>query len=294
MERAVIKTEAEWLAARKGGIGSSETAALLGWSKWSSPWALWARKTGKVDELPGNAGEMIEWGHRHENAIAEKFREVTGRPILDPGDYAMEWNGVLFTTVERYQWKGELTDQNRGILELKCAWFDAFDEWRERVPVAYQIQIQQAMYCTNSPYASVAVLGNGYQFKYFHIERNEGFIEKMVAKVTEFWEKHVLADVPPPADGNEATAKAIAKVYPTIKTKRVDLEGEEWWGLHQKREQAAAQVKRWESEVDEASNRIRAAIADAEYGVLPDGSGYSFKKTAKGRQLRRCEKCPQD
>ncbi len=54
-------TKAEWLADRKNFIGSSEAAAILGWSKFSSPWAIWAKKTGKVDELPGTETEMSEW-----------------------------------------------------------------------------------------------------------------------------------------------------------------------------------------------------------------------------------------
>ncbi len=285
-------TESEWLAARLTGIGSSEAAAILGWSKWASPWSVWARKTGRVDDIRGEQTEMQEWGHRHEPGICQKFHDVTGRRLFDPGDYFMAWNGNLFTTVERYQWRGEPDRPQRGILELKCAWFDAFDEWRERVPIAYQIQIQSAMYCTNSKFASVAVLGNGYMFKYFHIDRNERFIDKMVTRLNEFWQKNVLADVPPEADENPATAAAIARTYPEIKTSKVDLCGEEFWELHQRRERAAAAIKKAEAEHDEVTNKLKAAVADAEYGVLPDGSGYSFKKTAKGRQFRRVEKCP--
>lgn len=48
-------TESEWLAARQSGIGASEAAAVLGFSKFASPYSVWGRKTGRIDEMRGTA-----------------------------------------------------------------------------------------------------------------------------------------------------------------------------------------------------------------------------------------------
>ena len=48
------KDRAEWLKAREGGIGASEVAAVVGLSKWDSPYSLFLRKTGQVPPIEEN------------------------------------------------------------------------------------------------------------------------------------------------------------------------------------------------------------------------------------------------
>src|SRR5690348_4034345 len=65
--------EAEWLALRNSGIGASEVAAILGESKYDSPYSLWARKTGRTE--PGPRTAIQRRGLVFENAIADTFAE---------------------------------------------------------------------------------------------------------------------------------------------------------------------------------------------------------------------------
>lgn len=44
------KDHAEWLELRKGYIGGSDAAAVVGLNAWSSPYAVWADKVGKLPE----------------------------------------------------------------------------------------------------------------------------------------------------------------------------------------------------------------------------------------------------
>lgn len=39
----------KWLEFRKEGIGGSDAAAIVGLSKWKSPYQLWLEKTGQVE-----------------------------------------------------------------------------------------------------------------------------------------------------------------------------------------------------------------------------------------------------
>jgi putative phage-type endonuclease len=290
MERTKIvqpQTEAEWLAIRKGYAGSSETAAILGHSNWQSPWAVWAHKTGRMeDQFAPN--DMAEWGHRLEPVIAEKFVEVTGRKILDPGDYHIETRGIFLATIDRDQFTKERP--RRGVLELKSAYYDSFTQWETQVPIPYQIQYQQQLYATGCDWGSIAVLGNGCSWKYFDIERDEKFIARMVEVVSEWWDKHVVGDTPPPADGHKSTGRAIAAVYPEPKEETVDLVGEALQAAHERREALAVQIGELEEKRDESTNLIKAAIGDAQVGRLADGTGYTYKATKKARTLRRTKK----
>lgn len=286
------KTEAEWLEARQAGIGSSESAAVLGYSRWASPWSIWAHKTGAMPDMPGGDNPMMEWGKRHEQAIAEKFCEVTSRDCHNPGDFWIETNGILLATPDRFQLRDVRNTQDDGVLELKCAWFDSWRQWEKQVPRAYQIQLQQCMYCCGCDYGSFAVLGNGYEFKLFHVERNEEFIDRLVTYLNSWWEAYVVKDVPPPVDANPATLKALAEVYPTVEIERVELVGEEMCTAHKARVAACQAIADFTATKNYATAAIQAAMGSAEIGELPDGSGYSWKNTKRGRTFRRIEKCP--
>jgi putative phage-type endonuclease len=77
----------EWHAARAGGIGGSEIAAVLGLSKWESHFSLWHRKLGRIPERPQNPDQ--EWGTRLEPAILQKFADKHPELVVDvhPGTW---------------------------------------------------------------------------------------------------------------------------------------------------------------------------------------------------------------
>jgi putative phage-type endonuclease len=71
----------EWLDHRRNGIGGSEAAAVLGRSKWSSPYTVWADKTGVVtNTFQGN--EATEWGNLLELPVAQRFAHVTNKAVV--------------------------------------------------------------------------------------------------------------------------------------------------------------------------------------------------------------------
>jgi len=47
MQNPMPRTRQEWLQERRKGIGGSDAAAVLGLSKWKTPYALWLKKTGQ-------------------------------------------------------------------------------------------------------------------------------------------------------------------------------------------------------------------------------------------------------
>ena len=60
----------EWLKLRKKTIGGSDAAAVVGLSKWASPYSVWADKTGKVPDKEDS--EAMRQGRDLEEYVASR------------------------------------------------------------------------------------------------------------------------------------------------------------------------------------------------------------------------------
>lgn len=69
----------EWRQARKASIGGSDAAAILRLSDYSSPYTVWAEKTGRIPEKEDN--EAMRQGRDLEQYVADRFCEQTGKKV---------------------------------------------------------------------------------------------------------------------------------------------------------------------------------------------------------------------
>ena len=65
---------------RMSYIGGSDIAAVMGQSRWSTPYRLWAEKTGKI-KTDLSTNESVEMGTRLEGFVADLFSEKTGKQV---------------------------------------------------------------------------------------------------------------------------------------------------------------------------------------------------------------------
>ena len=70
-------TRDKWLEARRSAIGGSDAAAIIGLNQYSSPYSVWADKTGRLPEKPDN--EAMRQGRDLEEYVASRWREETGK-----------------------------------------------------------------------------------------------------------------------------------------------------------------------------------------------------------------------
>jgi putative phage-type endonuclease len=70
---------ATWRAWRRGGLGSSDAAAVMGVSPWQSPRQLWEVLTGRA--LPGETTFAMRRGLRLEPVARRLYERRTGRPM---------------------------------------------------------------------------------------------------------------------------------------------------------------------------------------------------------------------
>lgn len=266
-------TRKQWLKLRRQSVGASEAAALFNLHPFHSPFSLWAEKTGQV-EPEDEKNDQQEFGLAIEPYLAKRYREKTGRTVERLPKYTVYHCGNASATPDRVFRDTEVAPPNP--LELKSGIF--FDP-KEELPAHWQVQINQQMLCTGAARGSFAILGSFHRFFTYDVERNEAFLSLLIEKIDEFWE-HVKKGTPPPVDGHAATTEALKRLHPKDSGETVALPAEaEYWTA----ELAAVKkhIKEFEARKSELENQLKAAIGDATYGRMADGSGWSLKTTPR-------------
>ena len=275
-----------WLKARNSGIGGSDASSVMNINPWKSAFTLWAEKTGKAapDDLSEN--EAVEWGNLLEDPIARKFAEVTKTIVMS--QYSAVWPFAMEDGIIRHPDKPfmigtpdrlfKTPGSPYGVLEIKTTGAFHASDWEDEPPVHYQTQLQHYLAVTGLSYGAFAVLIGGQKFHWRDVERNDRFISLLIEKEEQFWDC-VQRDIPPPVDASKSTAEALARLYaePDESAEPVML-GLEFADLAERRRELMESTKSAEAELLGINNAIKAALGDAVFGYLPDGSGFSWKK----------------
>ena len=207
----------EWHKARRGGIGGSDIAAILGLSKWTSYYTLWAKKTGRL--LDNETSEVMEWGNRLEPVIIDKFAE--NHPelqiIRDVGTWSNNYKPFMIANPDGI-YKTETNEY--GVLEIKTAMYE--EDWRDGVPKYYETQVQWYMQVLGLLQGRIAVLfhGNKYQEYEIYYDRFEGEVAREAAEEFRAW---VASDEAPEFDGSNSTFETVRKLHPEIDGTEVEV-----------------------------------------------------------------------
>lgn len=274
VEQAASDHEA-WEKLRMQGIGGSDVAVIMGYNPWKKPYALYCEKVGLVPPEDLSENEAVEWGTKLEPIVAQKFSEVTGKKLKRWGTVCnpdAPWQMANFDRL--------IVGEDCG---LECKTANAFknEEWEgDNVPDAYYCQCE--WYCFLSGLSGwwIACLIGGQHFEYKYIPRNDAFIQDMLEKVTDFWENHVLAKVPPDIDGSESSSEAVKKAYPTSNGMETALP---YTALEiikrlDELDKTLAIIK---EQQDEGKNQLKLMLGENEIGVI--GDRKVTWKTQKGR-----------
>lgn len=305
MTLEIYDTRNQWLAAR--GIGASAAPIILGlapYGTWGSPYSLWAEMTGLAPREDENGDKpWLEWGLRLEAPIAEAFAEKTRRMVDLRPRYSLERHPQLTwltaspdadqtLDVDEYDAFVAVDEmpplplpahlyENSGLLQIKTASAFKAKEWRNGIPLYYQVQLQHELFVAQREWATLCVLIDNSQFKVFpDVRRDEEFIKAMLPKLAAFQEL-VNTQTEPPIDDSEATTRALERMHWRDNRNTVPLppESQAWDDRLLTVKDLISQL---EKEKTRLSNLIKAAIGDASYGLLPGGARYSWKAFTKG------------
>lgn len=261
----------EWKELRSHYIGGSDAAAVVGLNAFSSPYALWAEKTGKAPGFSGNLATEV--GTYLEEFVAQKFAAETGKRVRKS-------NQSFFNS--DYPWAianidREIIGEDAG-LEIKTTSELNMKKFRGgEYPANYYCQCVHYMAMTGKQRWYLAVLIGNRDFKWFTIERDEAEIAALMAAEADFWEM-VKNNTPPVADGSQATTAAIKTIYAESNDDTVDLTLENT-ALAQYIA-IGKQIAELESMRDEAANKIKSFMGEAGGGEC-DGFRVSWKSSTR-------------
>ncbi|WP_381801019.1 YqaJ viral recombinase family protein [Streptomyces niveus] len=273
----ILKTgapEADWHAARQGGIGGSDMAAICGLNPYTSPLEIWMRKTGQPVPRRDSAvlSEAALMGHLLEPVVATRFIALTGL-------YAAEGPGTLRRPDK--PWIANLDrvtheDGQPGVVEIKTRSSYALAEWTEEVPVDVQIQVQWYLAVTGWQFAHVACLIGGQRTIVHRLQRDEQMIADLGTIADEFWEQ-VEAGQQPPIDGTHATGQLLDRLHatPTENVVVADPAEVESWLKH--RAHAKEALAGAEMAITEADNHLKAIAGQATDVHIRGELAYSWR-----------------
>lgn len=270
---------AQWLTERQKGIGGSEIAAVMGLSKWKTPFEVWSDKTSPIDDSPPNLA--MELGSFLESFVVDKYREETG--------YSVQTNlsaiSIAGSSWARCNLDGVVTlpSGDQGVLECKTAGDSR--AWGEPgsadIPADYFCQCQWNCLVADLPWADVPVLffDHGRRIELYHVEADAEFQDHMLETAREFWNCVENLEAPDPINGDEA-----AEFWPQhIQDQMADADDdsvlaiEQLKALKQEDKKNKAAMKMLESQ-------IKIAIADGE-GIADGERILATWKTAHSMRL---------
>lgn len=265
----------EWLERRRRSIGGSDAGALLGLSKFNSPYALWCEKTGKIIPEDISEKEAVRLGNDLEDYVAKRWSEKTGKKVRR--DNSFIYNSkypFAHANIDR-----SVVGENAGLECKTTTSWEILEECRAgKYPAQWYAQVMHYMMVKNAPrwYLGVLVLGKG--FFDFTIERDEAEIAALADAERGFW-ANVENNTPPALDGTEATQEALKAVFAESCPGGADLMAV---GRHIEAYTAlAGRIK----ELEEEQNRHRAEIM--EFLGQAEGGIYGNTKVSWKSQQRR-------
>jgi len=257
-------------------LGSSDMPVLMGVSPYSKTPAdvYWSKVGGLPDEKPeqykqtGNWLEdsMLDWAAEElgVSIIRNQFRVARGGPAAQI--FAANCDALI-------------RDKEEG-LEAKFANGEMALRYGEpgtgEVPDDIVVQVQHQMYCAGLQRVWVPVAVPSYwgiDRRLYRVERDEDLIKMISEFGRDWWNEHVVNEVPP--EGAETPPMQVLKALDRRLGKSVDL-GADVAALIDRHKQLQAAGKACEREIDEIKAQIIHALGDAEIGFLPDGQKITY------------------
>lgn len=281
----------DWLITRKGGIGGSDAAAVMGLNPYKSPVELFFEKVS--DEPPEEEqSEAAYWGTVLEEPIARRYAE------LHPEVRVRRNNHILIHPEHKFL----LANLDREVhtdngetygLEIKTASLNNAKKWEDGdVPIWYALQCQHYMNVTGWKKFVIAALIGGQTYVEREIPRDDDIIANLTAAEADFW-RGVVDGRPPQWDGSKSAWDILRELYPKSEPgKVIDLPSALCGDIamysvlaDQLKAQKDAQ-KDLEKHMDLLKQKIAAALGDAETGLV-EGYKVTYKTVSVPEKVVR-------
>lgn len=243
---ALIPLSAEWHEERRSGIGSADAPIILGLSSFATPLDVYLEKVGEGEPREDTA--FTEWGRRLEPVIAQAASDQLGIAFEHwrPAVRNRTWPRA-FAHLDRRARAGD------EMVALECksgmrtqGWLDpgtySITVAHEVIPPDYAVQVGHQLLASGYAAVYVAALLGYRDFRTYRFERDEAWLDDLLADEREWWTQHVEAGVPPDPDGMRALRQRISQqtAVPSATPEQQVIAAR---ALAAKREQKAAEAR---------------------------------------------------
>jgi putative phage-type endonuclease len=253
----------EQLEERRGYIGASDAAAVLGLSRWTTPLEVWAEKTGAIQAEDISGKLHIEVGNELEDLVCRLFTKRTGKTVRRVNETQDHPNySFIKSNIDR-----RIVGSDE-ILEAKtCSGWKAKEWDGEDIPAEYIIQCQHQLAVTGKQRAWIAVLIGGNQdFLYKPIDRDNGLIKDIIEREADFWTKYVEPRVMPQTV-TAGDSDILLKLFPDADESAAVNLGADADELAQEVKEMQGEVKELDDLIEQRKNQLRLMLGANAAGV---------------------------
>lgn len=252
--------EAAWLAERRTCLTATDIAAIFDLNKFAGPIDVWLDKKGlRVVEV----NDAMRAGKRFERAILEEYSERVGMPLgfADPFQLIRVPDFPLLGATLDARW----LNGDRRPVDAKNTRFKSpmwGDNGSDVFPVYYQLQLAVQMMATETQAADLAVCFAGSEFGRYSMVSDPEAEDSIRERALDWWNKHVVADVPPEPDGSESYGNYLKAKFKRSSeiTRPVTAQVREW---AESLRVATEQMKAAEADKMKAENLLKSYMGDA-------------------------------
>lgn len=186
---------AEWLAARKTGVGGSDLGAVFS-VDYGCRKALWYERRDVPSDFPQFSGNRLtELGEILEPKVAAWYTEETGRQAFEVPSAIHPDHPEIRVNADRI-----IVDPARGegVLEIKTQNRALFYKTkREGLSQSHILQLHQGMLVHDKPWGAFAVANreNG-ELVHFDMDRSEALCAEILHEVPAFWNQVIHGPAP--------------------------------------------------------------------------------------------------
>lgn len=215
---------ADWLNARRSGLGSSDMAAVLGISRYGNALSVYHDKTGGLP-LEGDDSEPALWGRAIEDTVAREWARRNRSVVQRVGLVANDTRPWQLCTLDRRVLECPLNSETRErcALEIKCRAAFKAGQWRTGCPDDVLAQVLWQMDVCGFDHLHVGVLIGGNDYRQFVVRRadHEELILDLRTSGARAWQQ--ITDRRPPTLPHDADPDVLLDLYEQLHPDRSGL-----------------------------------------------------------------------
>lgn len=261
-----------WLLERKTGLGGSDAAAAVGADPYRDRLTLWSEKVGLTEGDDLSENEAVEAGIVLERTIGEwygkKFdRSVSlGEPFTIRRSKEYPW---MFATLDATQ----VIDGQTGVVQIKNTSFAA-EQWEERLPVHYEIQLAHEMIVAGVTRGTLVALHRGQNLRAYDRTLHPEFASALIDAERSFWELVTIEKAPEPG---AASAEAVKAMFPKVEIEDLVALPPGADDLDMELEELKQMIGEMEDRRSAIESMLKMWIGKHAGGVTPQGTKFSWK-----------------